>query len=124
MKSSSIKTQSLFSGAMILFAALPNSTLLAQNHAKDTTMNRTVVVEQQYNPDIMDAQKVNVLPEVREFTSTPNEVEYDRNAAPATVLPGSAMAAYAGEERQDRAKQGHARLGYGSKGNLDVEGNY
>ena len=31
-------------------------------------MNRTVVVEQEYNPDIMDASKVNVLPKVEEPT--------------------------------------------------------
>jgi hypothetical protein len=112
------------SGAMMLLAIWPAVSLQAQNHAKDTTMNRTVVVEQQYNPDIMDAQKVNVLPEVKELTSTPNEVEYDRNTAPATVLPGTAMAAYAGEEKQSPAKQGYLRLGYGNIGNVDVEGNY
>ena len=39
--------------------------LQAQNtQPKDTTMNRTVVVEQEYNPDILDASKVNVLPKV------------------------------------------------------------
>ena len=36
----------------------------AQTQPQDTTMNRTVVVEQEYNPDIMDASKVNVLPRV------------------------------------------------------------
>lgn len=119
-----IKTQHLLGGAFMLLATLPCSSLLAQSHVKDTTMNRTVVVEQQYNPDIMDARKVNVLPEVKELTSTPNEVEYDRNATPASVLPGTAMAAYAGEEKQDLAKQGFVRAGYGSKGNVDLEGNY
>ena len=34
--------------------------LQAQNtQPKDTTMNRTVVVEQEYNPDILDASNVN-----------------------------------------------------------------
>ena len=43
--------------------------LQAQNtQPKDTTMNRTVVVEQEYNPDILDASKVNVLPKVEETT--------------------------------------------------------
>ena len=49
----------------IAFTALPVS-ILAQTQPKDTTVNRTVVVEQQYNPDIMDASKVNVLPKVEE----------------------------------------------------------
>jgi len=65
-----------------------------------------------------------VLPEVKELTSTPNEVEYDRNIAPATVLPGTAMAAYAGEEKQNLAKQGYLRVGYGNIGNADIDGNY
>lgn len=124
MELKSINKPCLLGGALTLLVALPGLSLQAQSHAKDTTMNRTVVVEQQYNPDIMDAQKVNVLPEVKELTSTPNEVEYDRNIAPAAVLPGTAMAAYAGEEKQGLAKQGYLRLGYGNIGNLDVEGNY
>jgi hypothetical protein len=111
----------LLGGAMLLPAIC---SLQAQNHTKDTTMQRTVVVEQQYNPHITDAQKVNVLPEIKELTSTPNEVEYDRNVAPATVLPGTTLAAYSGEEKQDQAKQGYIRLGYGNIGNLDVESNY
>ena len=124
MELKSMNKLCLLGGAMTLLAALPSSSLQAQSHKKDTTMNRTVVVEQQYNPDIMDAQKVNVLPTVNELTSTPGEVEYDRNVAPATVLPGTAMAAYAGEERQNLAKQGYVRAGYGNIGNLDLEGNY
>jgi len=124
MELKSMNKPCLLGGAMMLLAALPAVSLQAQTHAKDTTMNRTVVVEQQYNPDIMDAQKVNVLPTVREFTTTPGEVEYDRNVAPATVLPGTAMAAYAGEEKQNLAKQGYLRAGYGNIGNVDLEGNY
>ena len=44
--------------------------LQAQNtQPKDTTMNRTVVVEQEYNPDILDASKVNVLPKWKNLPS-------------------------------------------------------
>ena len=49
----------------IAFTALPVS-IQAQTQPKDTTVNRTVIVEQQYNPDIMDAAKVNVLPKVED----------------------------------------------------------
>lgn len=124
MKRTPLNTSRLLCGAIIMLAPALHSPLLAQQQVNDTTLNRTVVVEQQYNPDIMDAQKVNVLPEVQELTSTPNEVEYDKKVAPATVLPGTAMAAYAGEEKQHYAKQGYVRLGYGNKGNLDTEANY
>ena len=40
----------------IAFTALPVS-IQAQTQPKDTTVNRTVIVEQQYNPDIMDAAR-------------------------------------------------------------------
>ena len=45
----------------------PAATVCAQNGGeKDSTLNRTVVVENQYNPEVMDAFKVNVMPEVEE----------------------------------------------------------
>ena len=59
----------------IAFTALPVS-IQAQTQPKDTTVNRTVIVEQQYNPDIMDAAKVNVLPKVEEPSVSKKEVEY------------------------------------------------
>lgn len=34
---------------------------------KDTTLNRTVVVEQEYNPDINDAIKINILPAIESY---------------------------------------------------------
>lgn len=124
MEPTSIHKQNLLTAAFLSFAILSGLPLQAQTNPKDTTMNRTVVVEQQYNPVIMDSQKVNVLPEVSPFTTTPNQVEYDRSASPMAALPGSAIAAIPGEEKQDRAKQGYLRLGYGNIGILDVEGNY
>ena len=57
----------------IAFTALPVS-IQAQTQPKDTTVNRTVIVEQQYNPDIMDAAKVNVLPKVEEPSVSKKEV--------------------------------------------------
>ena len=33
---------------------------------QDSTLNRTVIVENQYNPTVMDASKINVLPKVEE----------------------------------------------------------
>ena len=61
------KVQYIF-GALALIA-FPNWAQ-AQTQAKDTTLSRTVVVEQEYNPDIMDASKVNVLPQVAPVSYT------------------------------------------------------
>ena len=69
--------------------------LQAQNtQPKDTTMNRTVVVEQEYNPDILDASKVNVLPKVEEPTVSKKEVEYATTFFPATSIPADLMRPY------------------------------
>ena len=44
---------------------LPVMVINAQQ--QDTTLVRTVVVENQYNPIVMDASKINVLPKVEEY---------------------------------------------------------
>lgn len=96
----------------------------AQTHPKDTTMSRTVMVEQEYNPDIMDASKINVLPKVEEPTVSKKEVEYAATISPATQIPSSIMKAYTGREIPMSTQPGYARVGYGNYGNLDVLGNY
>lgn len=107
----------------IAFIALPSSAQV-KTQPKDTTMNRTVVVEQEYNPDIMDAPKVNVLPKVEEPVVSKKEVEYAISSAPASNIPIGTMQAYTGKETQPVSTPGYVRLGYGNYGNLDVLGNY
>lgn len=111
----------IFAGAALI--ALPLG-VQAQQQVKDTTVNRTVVVEQEYNPDIMDALKVNVLPKVEPLTVSKKEVEYDATLMPARDIPAGTMQAYGGTEKQPKASQGHARLGYGNYGNLDARAGY
>lgn len=96
----------------------------AQKQAKDSTVNRTVIVEQEYNPDILDASKVNVLPKVEPPTVSKKEVEYDATLMPAGNIPAPIMQAYTGKEAANKALPGYARLGYGSYGNLDARANY
>lgn len=96
----------------------------AQKQAKDSTVNRTVVVEQEYNPNILDASKVNVLPKVEPPTVSKKEVEYDATLVPAGHIPAPIMQAYTGKETQDKALPGYVRLGYGNYGNLDARANY
>ncbi|ADV42947.1 TonB-dependent receptor [Bacteroides helcogenes] len=96
----------------------------AQKQVKDSTVNRTVVVEQEYNPDIMDASKVNVLPDVEPPAISKKEVEYDVTLMPAREIPAITMQAYTGKETQQKALPGYVRLGYGNYGNLDARANY
>lgn len=96
----------------------------AQEQAKDTTVNRTVVVEQEYAPDINDATKINVVPQVTPPTVSKKAVEYDARMVPATQIPATTMQAYTGQETQPKAAPGYVRLGYGNYGNLDAQANY
>ncbi len=100
------------------------SQVQAQTTPADSILNRTVIVEQQYNPDIMDAQKINVVPQVEEIKVIPRQVEYDNQIFPATSLPEGTIGAFAGKEEQAKTSKGYARLGYGMYGNLDAKANY
>ena len=71
-------------GGLTLAISIPSALQAQTTQPKDTTMNRTVVVEQEYNPDIMDASKVNVLPKVEEPTVSKKNVEYATTFFPAT----------------------------------------
>lgn len=103
--------------------AMPNWAQ-AQTQAKDTTLSRTVVVEQEYNPNIMDASKVNIVPQVAPPTVSKKNVEYDATLVPESNIPAGTMQAYTGTENRNRTQRGHARLGYGNYGNLDARANY
>ena len=43
--------------ALVCAGLLPGAVISAQEQKKDSTLNRTVVVENQYNPEVMDAFK-------------------------------------------------------------------
>lgn len=111
-------------GSLALATLLPLSLQAQTTAKKDTTMNRTVVVEQEYNPDILDASKVNVLPKVEEPTVSKKAVEYATTFFPATAIPAGMMRPYTGTETQLHSKPGYVRAGYGNYGNLDLLANY
>ena len=113
-----------FNYIILLAGMLAATEIQAQTNPADTTLNRTVVVEQEYNPDIMDARKINVVPQVVAPTVKPREVEYDASDLPARSIPGTPMAAYAGKEIQEKTRPGYARFGYGNNNNLDAKANY
>ena len=111
-------------GGITLAISMPSHLLAQTTQPKDTTMNRTVVVEQEYNPDIMDASKVNVLPKVEEPTVSKKKVEYATTFFPATSVPAGLMNPYTGKEIQPGSAPGYVRAGYGNLGNLDILANY
>jgi hypothetical protein len=90
----------------------------------DTTMNKVLVIENEYIPQISEAQKINVVPEVKAPTVTPKQVEYATGSSPAGHIPAGTMPAITAAETQPQAKRGYARIGLGSHGNIDLLGNY
>ena len=82
------KIQYIFSGIALMTLPLG---IHAQQQAKDSTVNRTVVVEQEYNPDILDASKINVLPKVEPPTASKRVVEYDATLMPANAIPATCL---------------------------------
>ena len=115
------KIQYILSGITLITLPLG---VHAQQQAKDSTVNRTVVVEQEYTPDIPDASKINVLPQVEAPTANKKAVEYDVTLVPANTIPATVMQAYTGKETQAKTHPGYIRLGYGNYGNLDTRAGY
>lgn len=85
---------------------------------KDTTLIRTVVVENEYNPDIMDANKINVLPRIEEPSVNKKEIEYARTERPFSAFSLYPMPNLASNPSQEDATRGWVNLGYGNCGNL------
>lgn len=106
----------------IIAGLLLNLQVQAQTQDKGT--DRTVVVEQEYNPDIMDTRKINVLPAVESMTTKPKNVVYDNTVSPKDSVQTIPVTAFAGKEKEEVVKPGYIRIGYGNRGNLDGKLNY
>lgn len=116
-----MKTKTLY---VLAFLLLPPAGLAAQTQQPDTTLNRTVVVEQEYAPHIRDAAKVNVLPRVEEPVVSQKAVEYDNTLSASTFIPADTLQAFAGQETPSKPMPGYLRVGYGNYGNLDARADY
>lgn len=114
-------TGSLFLLTFLAFPEISN----AQNAPKDSTLNRTVIIEQEYNPDIMDASKVNILPKVEEPTVAKKGIEYATSLLPiASFNSTDVITPFSKNFSQANAKRGYVRLGYGNYGNVDGKFSY
>lgn len=119
-----MKRSIYIAGGITLATLMPFALQAQTQQPKDTTMTRTVVVEQEYNPNIMDASKVNVLPKVEEPAVVKKKAEYAVTPLPATTIPMGMMSPYLISKIQPNATPGYIRAGYGNYGNLDVFANY
>lgn len=91
---------------------------------QDTTMNRTVIVENEYNPTVMDASKINVMPKVEEPKAAKKNIDYAISLKPMATWNYEAMSPVVREWETDKAYRGYLRAGYGNKGNVDIKAGY
>lgn len=98
--------------------------LAAHAQEQDTTLVRTVVVENQYNPTVMDASKINVLPKVEEPTVPKTHIDYATSLRPVSAWNYQAMQPIVKDWKADAAYRGYLRAGYGNNGNVDVQLGY
>ena len=98
--------------------------LAASAQQQDTTLVRTVVVENEYNPTVMDASKINVLPKVEEPTVPKTHIDYSATVRPVSAWNYQAMDPIVKEWKADAAYRGYLRGGYGNNGNVDAQLGY
>ena len=91
---------------------------------QDTTLVRTVVVENQYNPTVMDASKINVLPKVEEPTVPKAHIDYANSVRPVASWANQSMNPIVRDWTPDAAYRGYLRAGYGNNGNVDARLGY
>lgn len=113
------RKQILICAGLVIFA-----NAAAQKQNNDSTVNRTVVVENQYNPEVMDAFKVNVLPKIEEPAVPKAQINYASSVHPLGTFPVYHMDAMGREIAQDEACRGYVRLSYGNRNNTDLKGAY
>ena len=108
--------------AIIAFVGLlPLSAVYAQ---QDSTLNRTVVVENEYNPTVMDASKINVLPRVEEPAVVKKGIEYATALRPVAAWNYEEMFPIVREWEWENTKRGYVRAGAGNYGNVDFKAGY
>lgn len=96
------------------------SAIQAQEPQKnETQLDRTIVVENLYNPDIMNANKISLLPTLEEPQMNKKQIEYAASTKPAGQFEFNPMSHFGSTPQQSYDKNGYLRVGYGNRGNID-----
>lgn len=106
---------------MAMAGLLPLWGLQAQ---QDSTLVRTLVVEHEYNPTILDATKINILPKVEEPVAAKAGVEYATALRPLNGTAYEAMSPLTAPFKATKATRGYLKAGYGTHGNVDFKAGY
>lgn len=106
----------------ILLATILSCTatsLFAQAEKADSLLDRTVVVENIYNPEIMGANKINILPTIEEPQQPKKQIEYANTPSPMGHFGFTPMESYGKTPQPEAYKKGYLRAGYGTNNNVD-----
>lgn len=106
---------------IVLLGLVPLTTVYAQT---DSTLNRTVVVENEYNPTVMDASKVNTLPKIDEPTIAKKAVEYATTSRKMIGWTKESMIPIERDMIKREATRGYLNVGYGNYGNALLSAGY
>ncbi len=110
--------------ATSLIMSIGTTSAVAQTQPNDTTLNRVMVIENEYTPTINDAVKINTMPAVEAPVVVKKQVEYAISAMPSIAIPTSTMQPFIGIEKPSNPKKGYVRVGAGNYGNVDALANY
>lgn len=91
---------------------------------QDTTANRIVVVENEYNPIVMDASKLMVLPKIEDPSVPKSDIDYATTIQPITGWDNQAMAPLQRNWGKDNVYRGYISGAYGNRGNVDATARY
>lgn len=107
---------------LILLLALSISNIAFAQ--KDTTHNRTVVVENEYNPEILDASKINILPSVETPTIKKRSIEYIKDSDMFNKWKFNILPPIDNQINESYPGNGCVTAGYGNYGNIILKGKY
>ena len=114
------KRQILF-GIILVNITVP---MYAQVEKADSLLERTIVVENIYNPEIMNANKINTLPTIEEPQQPKRQIEYATESRPTENFKFFPMNNYGETPISKEQKRGYFRIGYGTNNNIDSRLNY
>ncbi len=103
------------------------SVLHAQSGGKDTTYNRQISVERDFNPTLQDANKINALPALYEpVVKNPNLplAVWNTSGSPKLMQLASIHAGNFGTEIEHDKNRGYAGLRLGTHGNIEGDAGY
>ncbi|MGL5980992.1 MAG: TonB-dependent receptor [Phocaeicola sp.] len=108
----------------LLIAVVSALPLLGLQAQQDSTLVRTLVVEHEYNPTILDATKINILPKVEEPIASKAGVEYATAFRPLTHTNYEAMRPLTPPWKDKKGERGYLKAAYGNYANVNVGAGY